>query len=189
MTLRPGLLDDRRLAVAGEGSVAAAVSSALRALGAQVHALPAVVLADEEGAAAWAGEHAPLHALIVDTSATFATGGPEGLRLALEDTWRATRAVATGALIDTRAGGRLLLIAPAPDAGPHAGSARAGLENLARTLSVEWSRYGITAVAITPGASTADANVAQLVCFLVSPAGGYFSGCRFDLGSVAAARS
>ena len=63
---------------------------------------------------------------------------------------------------------------------------RAGLENLARTLSVEWARYGITAVAITPGTSTTDAELAELVCFLASPAGGYFSGCRFDLGSVPA---
>ena len=186
MTLRLGLLDDRRLAIVGDGAVASAVSGASEGLGAHAQALPAGVLADEEGAAAWAREQAPLHVLIVDAGAIFATGGPEGLRLALEQTWRATRAVATGALIDSGVGGRLLLIAPAPDAGPLAGSARAGLENLARTLSVEWARHGITAVAITPGAATSAPDVAQLVCFLASPAGGYFTGCRFDLGSVAA---
>ena len=83
--------------------------------------------------------------------------------------------------------GRVLLIAPEPDAGPHAEAARAALENLARTLSVEWARYGITAVAITPGAGTSDVEVAELVCFLLSEAGGYFSGCRFALGTVAPA--
>jgi NAD(P)-dependent dehydrogenase (short-subunit alcohol dehydrogenase family) len=58
---------------------------------------------------------------------------------------------------------------------------RAALENLARTLSVEWARYGITAVALWPGADTTDAELAELACFLISPAGGYFSGCRFEL--------
>jgi hypothetical protein len=51
-------------------------------------------------------------------------------------------------------------------------------------VSVEWARFQITAVALTPGATTTDAEVAELVCFLLSPAGGYFSGCRFELGAV-----
>jgi NAD(P)-dependent dehydrogenase (short-subunit alcohol dehydrogenase family) len=79
------------------------------------------------------------------------------------------------------------MIAPRPDAGAFAGAARAALENLARTLSVEWARYGITATAITPGKATTDDQIAQLVCFLVSPAGDYFSGCRFSLGVAASA--
>jgi NAD(P)-dependent dehydrogenase (short-subunit alcohol dehydrogenase family) len=186
VTLQAGLLGDRRLALAGDGSVAGAVRNALEVLGAQMHRLPVAALADEEEAVAWVRERAPLHALIVDAGAAFGAGGPERLRLTLEQAWRATRAVATGAWIGTRSGGRLLLIAPAPDAGPQAGAARAGLENLARTLSVEWARHDTTAVAITPGADTSDADVAQLVCFLVSPAGEYFSGCRFDLGSATA---
>jgi hypothetical protein len=177
------------VAVADDGRGAETMRDALHALGAEVHALPAGSLADEEGAAAWARERAPLHALVLDARGTFAAGGPEGLRVALEHAWRATRAVATEALIPSTGAGRLLLIAPAPDAGPHAGAARAALENLARTLSVEWARHGVTAVAVMPGAATDQADVAELVCFLVSPAGGYFSGCRFDLDSVAAARS
>ena len=36
----------------------------------------------------------------------------------------------------------------------HADAARAGLENLARTLSIEWARYAITLVAIAPGRAT-----------------------------------
>ena len=76
-----------------------------------------------------------------------------------------------------------MLIAPRPAAGSFASAARAALENLARTLSVEWARYGVTTVAIAPGARTDRRELAELVCFLVSPAGDYFSGCAFELGA------
>jgi NAD(P)-dependent dehydrogenase (short-subunit alcohol dehydrogenase family) len=49
---------------------------------------------------------------------------------------------------------------------------------------VEWARFGITAVAIVPSAATTEEELATLVAFLCSPAGSYFSGCRFDLGLV-----
>ena len=91
------------------------------------------------------------------------------------------RALATAALIPAGAG-KVVLIGPRPDAGPFAAAARAALENLARTLSVEWARYGVGAVAIAPGAQTTDDDLAELVCFLVSPAGEYFTGCVFELG-------
>lgn len=38
------------------------------------------------------------------------------------------------------------------------------------------------AVAIAPGERTGEDELAELVCFLVSPAGEYFSGCLFELG-------
>ena len=98
------------------------------------------------------------------------------LRDCLEQAWVAVRGVATGALIPAGAG-KVVLIAPRPDAGSFAAAARAALENLARTLSVEWARYGIGAVAIAPGARTGDDELAELVCFLVSPAGEYLTGC------------
>jgi hypothetical protein len=79
-------------------------------------------------------------------------------------------------------GGRLVFVAPSADAGPLAEAARTGLESLARTLSVEWARHTVTAVVVCPGASTTEDDVADLVAFLLSAAGGYFSGCRFDLG-------
>ena len=63
----------------------------------------------------------------------------------------------------------------------HAEAARAGLENLARTLSIEWARLGIRPVAIHPGTETPAGEVAELAAFLASPAGAYYSGCRFDL--------
>ncbi|MFL5861230.1 MAG: hypothetical protein ACJ780_10675 [Solirubrobacteraceae bacterium] len=176
------------MAVAGDGEAARSARRRLEALGARVDDLDDAVLADEAGAAEWARQRAPLHALLVDVAGSFGPGGSEGLRRALEGAWRAARAVATGALMETPDPGRLLLIAPRPDAGAHASAAGAALENLARTLSVEWARYGITAVAITPGPATTAADVAELTCFLVSRAGGYFSGCVFALGAASAAR-
>jgi hypothetical protein len=105
-----------------------------------------------------------------------------GPRDVLDGAWLALRPEAR-AMIDAEAGGKLLLIAPPPsDAGAEA--ARAGIENLARTLSVEWSRYGIRTAALLPGAATEPEEVAELAAFLASRAGDYYSGCRFDLGSV-----
>ena len=183
MTFAPGLLKDRRVALAGDGEAARETRERLRALGAEVQELPADALADEDGAAGWARERAPLHALVVDAGGGFGSGGADALTVTMEATWRAIRAIATGALIEAQTAGRLLLMAPRPNAGRHAAAARAALENLARTLSVEWARYGITAVAVWPGRDTTDAELAELACFLVSPAGGYFSGCRFELGA------
>jgi NAD(P)-dependent dehydrogenase (short-subunit alcohol dehydrogenase family) len=177
-----GLLNDHRVAIAGDSDAAREAGARLRALGAEVHALPQDALADEEGAAGWARERTPLHALVFDAGAAFGSGGAEALRTTMEAAWRAVRAVATGALIEAQSPGRLLLVAPRADAGPHAPAARAALENLARTLSVEWARYAITAVALWPGPATSDGELAELACFLISPAGGYFSGCRFELG-------
>lgn len=187
MTFASGLLSDRRVAIAGDGAAAAETRARLTALGAHVDALPGDALTDEDGAAAWARAHAPLHALLVDAAAGFGAGGAEALRVTMETAWRAIHAMATGALIENEIPGRLLLVAPRPDVGPHAAAVRAALENLARTLSVEWARYGITAVTLWPGPQTTDAELAELACFLISPAGAYFSGCRFELGAVPAA--
>jgi hypothetical protein len=52
---------------------------------------------------------------------------------------------------------------------------------MARTLSIEWSRYGIRTTAVTPGAGTTAADLAGIVAYLVSTAGDYFSGARLDL--------
>ncbi len=186
MTFVAGLLDDRRVAIAGDGAAARETRARLHQLGAEVHQLPGDTLADEESAAAWAHERAPLHALVFDAGAGFGAGGAGALGETMEAAWRAIRAIATGAMIESEGQGRLLLVAPRPDAGRHAPAARAALENLARTLSVEWARYGITAVALWPGRDTGDGELADLACFLISPAGGYFSGCRWELGSVAA---
>lgn len=182
--LRDGLLDGRGIAVAG--GVAVAVRDRLVALGASVHELDGGP--DEDAAQAWAEQAGPLHALVYDSGPAFARGGAEALRLSTEAGWVAVRGVATGALIPAQAG-KVVLIAPRPDAGSFAAAARAAFENLARTLSVEWARYGVGTVAIAPGARTTDDELAELVCYLVSHAGEYFTGCVLELGSSSLVRS
>ena len=78
----------------------------------------------------------------------------------------------------------MVLLAPAAGAGTFAPAAADALENLARTLSVEWARHEITAVMVAPGPGTTVQELATLVAFLVSEAGGYLSGCRIELGAV-----
>jgi NAD(P)-dependent dehydrogenase (short-subunit alcohol dehydrogenase family) len=182
VTLRDGLLAGRRLVVAGRPG--AVIGGRLRALGASVQAPGEHVMSDEDAAAAWIAEHAPLHGLVLDAAPAFGAGGPAGLEASLRLAWLATRAVATGALIGAQQPGKVVLLAPRMGTGPHVEAARAGLVNLARTLSVEWARFAVTTVAILPGVDTTDEQVAELACFLVSPAGEYFSGCAFDLGAV-----
>ena len=156
---RQGLLEGRSIALAG--AIADPVKNALAALGARVQRL------DGPSAAA------PLDALVC---AALPNEHLVGDAL-LEQEWAAVQAVASELFIPARAG-RIILIAPRRDAG----TVKAGVENLARTLSVEWARYGITTTAITPGPKATDDQLAMLVAYLCSPAGAYFSGCRFDLG-------
>ena len=82
------------------------------------------------------------------------------------------------AWIAAERGGKVVLLAPGAGA-DGAGPLRAALENLARTLSIEWARYDIRITAVLPGAD--DEAVATLVAFLASPAGDYYSGCAFTL--------
>jgi NAD(P)-dependent dehydrogenase (short-subunit alcohol dehydrogenase family) len=180
--LRPGLLEGRSVATAGPAR--ADLVEALGALGGAVRALDAD-LADEAATEAVARALGPVDALVVDAAALFAAPGGAAneiapLRAAADLSWSAARAVANAAWIEGD-GGMLVLVAPRPGDGAHAEAARDALENMARTLSIEWSRYGIRITAVTPGTATADADVTAVVAYLVSPAGDYFSGCRLDL--------
>jgi NAD(P)-dependent dehydrogenase (short-subunit alcohol dehydrogenase family) len=163
--LRPGALEGR--AVAAEGLWAAACA--------------------EAGATIVAPGGARVDTLVVDAGALFDGGGLDGLRAAVDGAWNAVHAVATAQWCDPDAAGsaaapgQIVLVAPRADAGEHAGAAGAALENLARTLAVEWARFGVRATAIVPGPRTTDGDLAALVAFLASAGGEYFSGCRFTL--------
>ncbi len=196
--LRPGLLDGVRLALAPQQDIGAtlslgeAVREACSGLGAEVMALPAPASGTPEeqeaildGAVAELAKGGPLDMLVVDAdglqrAASQPGAGPTAFVGAAEATWAFTRAVTAHALIPAARGGRIVYLAPAAGA-EHSRASCAALENLARTLSVEWSRHGITIVAIAPGAATQATEVAALVAYLASPAGAYYSGCLLDL--------
>lgn len=158
--LKPGALDGR--AVAAGGAVAAACA--------------------EAGATIVGPGAERIETLVVDAGALFCDGGLGGLRAALDGAWSAAHEVATTCWLgeDGRPG-KLVLLAPRPDAGDHARAVAAALENLARTLAVEWARFGVRATVIVPGPRTTDDDLGALVAFLASAAGEYYSGCRFTL--------
>ena len=189
-----GLLEGVSVLCAGEsGPFGAEVARACSQLGASVHE--------------WdpAGEVTGFDVVCYDGAAAFAraAGEREALDACLELAWEVTRQTVAAPLLQEQAahevpGGagdgvapreeppgahptRLVYIAPAAGSSANADAARAGLENLARTLSIEWARHGVTTVAIAPGGHIAASEVGALVAYLASPAGGYFSGCVLDL--------
>jgi citronellol/citronellal dehydrogenase len=174
--LRPGVLDGVSVCVAGGSG---AVAARLEALGASVAALDAD-LGDEDAVVAAVGVLGRIDVLVVDAAGPFAAAaaGMAGLRAAVDGGWNAVRAVVNAGWTDPDGGGggKVVLLAPGADAGPHAAAVGAALENAARTLSVEWARFGVRVVAVGAGD---DAQRAELTAFLASPAGDYFSGCAF----------
>ncbi len=134
---------------------------------------------------------------------------PKGFRTVIElnvqGTWQMTHAAATKAFIP-QGGGKVVSVTLSPHHGMpgmvHSGAARAAVENMMRTLSVEWSRYGIKLVAVAPGqfdtetlrtkypkvivdnvAGTVplgrlgtEEEMAWLIAYLASPAGDFYSG-------------
>jgi NAD(P)-dependent dehydrogenase (short-subunit alcohol dehydrogenase family) len=171
--LRKGLLEGQSVVLVDD--VPASVDELLSSLGANLAALSEP---DEERMLERARAAAPVNSIVCSSGAEL-----EGI----ERAWIAIRAIASGALIPAGAG-RIVLLAPGAAASPHACAVRAALENLARTLSVEWARYGITTTTIWPRSGTQEGELAELVAYLCSPAGAYFSGCRFDLGGLARMR-
>lgn len=127
------------------------------------------------------------------------------MRLNVEGTWLMTHTVATRAMIPA-GGGKVVSITLSPHNGlpgmAHSSAARAAVENLMRTLSVEWARHGILCNAIAPGqigtetmltkypkqivdmvTSTiplgrlgSEREIAWMVAYLASPAGDFTSG-------------
>jgi NAD(P)-dependent dehydrogenase (short-subunit alcohol dehydrogenase family) len=193
--LSPDLLDEVSILVAAVSSPGAGGKpdeSFARAVGDACEGLGAcVVVCECDGAVEEAAmdravtkalaESEDLDMLVVDGAAAFASGG---LGPCLEGAWNATRAVVNHAILPAGRGGRIVYLAPPPGAGDQADAARAGLENLARTLSVEWARHAINVVTIALGDSTTSGEAAALTAYLASPAGAYFSGCLLDLRGV-----
>ncbi|HEX4564337.1 MAG TPA: hypothetical protein VH115_07755 [Solirubrobacteraceae bacterium] len=195
LLFRAGLLEGVAVLCAGErGPLGAEIERVCTHLGAEVRGWEAEA------------DRTPADVLCYDGDATFAAiaGEREALDACLERAWEVTRAVVGAPLLDAHAAqagaagapdgrasdgdrpraahpSRIVFLAPRADSGAFAEAASAGLENLARTLSIEWARHGVSTVAIAPGASVAASDVAALVAYLASPAGGYFSGCVFDL--------
>jgi len=135
---------------------------------------------------------------------------PKGFRtvidLNVQGTWHMTHAVATKAFIPQEAG-KVVSMTISPHNGMpgmvHSGAARAAVENMMKTLSIEWSRFNVKLCAIAVGQFDTEtlrtkypaeisATVARtiplqrmgreeemgwLVAFLASPAGDFFSGC------------
>jgi citronellol/citronellal dehydrogenase len=134
---------------------------------------------------------------------------PKGFRtvteLNVQGTWQMTHAAATKAFIP-QGGGKVVSVTLSPHHGMpgmvHSGAARAAVENMMRTLSVEWARHGIRLCAVAAGQFDTEVlrtkypkevseNVARtvplgrlgtpqemawLIAFLASPAGDFFSG-------------
>jgi citronellol/citronellal dehydrogenase len=128
------------------------------------------------------------------------------MRLNVEGTWLMTHAVATKAMIPSGRGGKVFSVTLSPHNGmpgmAHSGAARAAVENLMRTLSVEWARFDIRLLALAAGQFEtqtllskypqaiveriahsiplgrmgSEQEFAWLVAYLASPAGDFFSG-------------
>jgi NAD(P)-dependent dehydrogenase (short-subunit alcohol dehydrogenase family) len=196
--LRAGVLEGTAILLAGpaaepaSGSLGERVGETCSGLGAR---LASVGLLDEEsrsleeaGVDAGIDEAVErigsIDVLVIDARALFAAAGAHtrgALLGCLEASWNATRGVVNRVLLERGAGGRIVYLAPSPLDGAHARATVAGLENLARTLSIEWSRHRVTTVTVAPGIDTSPEQVAAVVTYLASPAGAYFSGCLLDL--------
>jgi len=139
---------------------------------------------------------------------------PKGFRTVIElnvqGTWLMTHAAATKAFIP-QGGGKVLSVTLSPHNGMpgmvHSGAARAAVENMMRTLAVEWARFGIKACALAAGQFATETlltkypqvvvdnlersipigragraeEMAWLVAYLASPAGDFFSGTTITL--------
>ena len=151
-------------------------------------------LADEDAVAVAVGALGHIDVLVVDAASAFADagGGMAGLRRAIDDGWNVVRAVVNASWVSegegrseavAASGGKVVFLAPATDAGEHANAVGAALENAARTLSVEWARFGVRITAVRPRDGASADERAELVAFLASPAGDYFTGCSFYPGA------
>ncbi len=132
------------------------------------------------------------------------------IELNVQGTWLMTHAAATRAFIP-QGGGKVLSLTLSPHNGMpgmvHSGAARAAVENMMRTLAVEWARFGIKTCALAAGQFATETlmtkypkvvvdnlersipigragrpeEIAWLVAYLASPAGDFFSGTTITI--------
>jgi citronellol/citronellal dehydrogenase len=132
---------------------------------------------------------------------------PKGFRTVI---WLMTHAAATKAFIP-QGGGKVLSVTLSPHNGMpgmvHSGAARAAVENMMRTLAIEWARFGIKTVALAAGQFATETlltkypqvvvdnlersipigragrpeEMAWLVAYLASPGGDFFSGTTITI--------
>ncbi len=135
---------------------------------------------------------------------------PKGFRTVIElnvqGTWLMTHAAATKAFIPQREG-KVISVTLSPHQGMpgmvHSGAARAAVENMMRTLSIEWARFNVKLCAVAAGQFDTETlrtkypapvaenvhrtvplgrlgtpeEMAWLIAYLASPAGDFLSGC------------
>jgi citronellol/citronellal dehydrogenase len=139
---------------------------------------------------------------------------PKGFRtvteLNVQGTWQMTHAAATKAFIPQRSG-KVVSVTLSPHNGMpgmvHSGAARAAVENMMRTLAIEWARFDVKLCAVAAGQFDTEVirtkyppqvseNVAKtiplqrlgtpqemawMIAYLASPAGDFLSGCVITL--------
>ena len=192
-----------------------ATRTAIEAAGGACFALPADVREPEQVDALLAGvleRYERIDVLVNNAGGQFIAPAedisPNGWRavqrLNVDAVWYLTRAVATGSMIPA-GGGLIVFIGLSPRRAlpgmAHASAARAAVENLGRTLAIEWGRHRIRTVTVTPGVIRTEGldgygeeqvaewerevpigrlglpeEVGSLIAFLASAGGGYVSG-------------
>ena len=139
---------------------------------------------------------------------------PKGFRTVIDlnvnGTWLMTHAAATKAFIPQESG-KVISVTLSPHHGMpgmvHSGAARAAVENMMRTLAVEWSRFNIKTCALAAGHFSTEVmqtkypqevvaniersiplqrtgraeEIAWMVAYLASPAGDYVSGTTITI--------
>jgi len=164
------------------------------------------------------GEHGRVDVLVNNAGGQFMapaeTITPKGFRtvteLNVQGTWLMTHAAATKAFIP-QGGGKVLSVTLSPHHGMpgmvHSGAARAAVENMMRTLAIEWARFGIKTCALAAGQFATETlltkypkvvidnlersipigragraeEMAWLVAYLASPAGDFYSGTTITI--------